>query len=56
MSDHLKHRPQANCCCTPGDAWRWVDVLVDQALTGDRLSAKLLPRVIAHALASQVQR
>ncbi len=45
-----QHQNQSGCCCTVEDAWHWVDVLVDQALTGDRLSAKLLPRVIAHAL------
>lgn len=37
-------------CCTPEGAWRWVNLLADEALAGDSLSRRLLPMAVKHAL------
>lgn len=39
-----------SCDCDPAKAWAWVATVTEDALAGDRLSKRLLPRVMSHAL------
>ena len=42
-------------CCTPDEAWAWVCTVAADALDGDSLSKKLLPRVVRHWLIVSAQ-
>jgi hypothetical protein len=45
----------AFACCNREQAWAWVDVLAEDALSGGRLSKRLLPRAVHHALLIEAQ-
>lgn len=42
-------------CCSRDQAWAWVDLLTAEALSGDRLSQRLLSRAVRHALIIEAQ-
>jgi hypothetical protein len=35
-------------CCTPTEAWAWVEVLAEEALDGNQVSIRLLPFAVEH--------
>ena len=42
--------PHGEICCTPEQAWQWVNAVAELALAGDNDGLNALPNCVAHYL------